>query len=281
MRKYSIVSIIILSGVLFLGVNSYAARQNSKVIYISAKSAIVIDARTDKILYAKNTGLHIPPASCAKVMTALVVLDNLDLDKMMTVSRKAENIEPSKAGLKAGVQYEARDLLAACLMSSSNDASIALAEAVAGSESAFVKLMNDKAKKIGMKNTCFVNATGLPIHLKKGPKKIEQYSTAYDLAQMIRYALNEPLIVELMNTKEKNIKGNNGIEIHLRNHNKMLWRRPKSIIGKTGYTVKSKHCFTGAANSNGRKIVFAILSSKKPWQDISILVNYGLYAKNS
>ncbi|MDP1854300.1 MAG: D-alanyl-D-alanine carboxypeptidase family protein [Candidatus Omnitrophota bacterium] len=261
-----------ISALLLIAAASNAVSKGSGSIYISAKSAIIIDARTKKILYAKNTNLRIPPASTAKVMTALLVLEKINLDKMITVSKKAADVEPSKAGLKRGVQYRAGDLLAACLMASSNDASIALAEEVAGSESEFVKLMNEKAEKSGMKNTCFVNATGLP------SKKIKQYSTVFDLAQMMRHALSEPKIVELMNTKEKVITGANGKKIRLRNHNKMLWKKPKAVIGKTGYTMKSRHCFTGAAFSGGRrKIIFAVLSSRKLWQDLSILVNYGLY----
>lgn len=272
MKRYLSIIIIILG--LLLGISSYATGKTTSVIYVTAKSAVVVDARTNKILYAKNINLHIPPASCAKIMTALVVLEKIELDKLITVSKRAANIEPSKAGLRRGSQYRSADLLAACLMSSANDASIALAEEVCGSESEFVKLMNEKAKKIGMGNTRFANATGLP------SKKIEQYSTVYDLARLMRYALNKPQIVELMNKKEKFISGSDDRKIYLRNHNKMLWKKPKSIIGKTGYTIKSKHCFTGAAGSGGRqKVVFALLSSRKPWQDISILVDHGLYLK--
>ncbi|MEK6714643.1 MAG: D-alanyl-D-alanine carboxypeptidase family protein [Candidatus Omnitrophota bacterium] len=267
-------SIIITLGLLLAGLSSYATGKTHSVIYVTAKSAVVVDARTNKILYAKNINLHIPPASCAKIMTALLVLEKIELDKLITVSKRAASIEPSKAGLRWGSQYRSADLLAACLMSSANDASIALAEEICGSESEFVKLMNEKAKKIGMENTRFANATGLP------SKKIEQYSTVYDLARMMRYALNKPQIVELMNKKEKFISGSDGRKIYLRNHNKMLWKKPKSIIGKTGYTIKSRHCFTGAAGSGSRqKVVFAILSSRRLWQDISILVNHGLYLK--
>lgn len=279
MRKCinSLIITTIISGlILVLSVSVYSTPKTSRIIYITAKSAMVVNERTNKILYAKNQDLRVCPASTAKMMTALIILEKLSLDKIITVSKRSANIEPSRAGLRQGIQYRAGDLLAACLMSSSNDAALALAEGLCGLEDEFVKLMNKKAKKIGMKNTHFANSTGLPSERK------EQYSTAYDLGRLIRYALGKPLIAKLLNTKEKFIKGSDGREIRLANHNKMLWKRPNSIIGKTGYTKKSRHCFVGATTfDRNKRIIFAILSAEKPWQDISIMVNHGLYRYNS
>lgn len=255
---------------LFFRIDVGLAAVKSKIISLSAKSAIAIDSRTGKVLYAKNNNLRIPPASTTKLMTAVIIVESLNLNKAILASKKSANVEPSKAGLLYGVEYKAEDLLSACLMSSSNDAAIALAEGLCGSEQEFVKLMNKKAKKIGMKNTVFANSTGLPV------KNMKQYSTVYDLTKLMRYALKKPLIVELLRTKEKSIKGSDGRKLYLRNHNKMLWRRPNTIIGKTGYTLKSRHCFVGATVSGKKRIVFAILSAKKPWDDISVLVNHGL-----
>lgn len=239
--------------------------------YVTAESAIVLKFANNRVLYSKNVDFSIPPASTTKLMTAVIVLENADLEKFVPVSSNAANKEASKLWLKPKVKYKIKDLLAACLMSSANDATAVLAEAISGSEEEFVKLMNKKAKAIGMKNTCFANSTGLP------SKGLKQYSNVYDLSQLMRYALAKPLISDLLKTKEKYISGSDGRKLRLLNHNKMLWRRPGYIIGKTGYTIKSRHCFVGTAASDEAKIIFAVLSSKKPWQDLTILVNYGLY----
>jgi D-alanyl-D-alanine carboxypeptidase (penicillin-binding protein 5/6) len=210
-------------------------------------------------------------------MTAIVALENSGLDKVITISQRASNIEPSKAGLKKGTKYKIRDLLYACLVSSSNDAAFSLAEGIAGKEETFVRLMNKKAKRIGMKDTHFINSTGLPSYSSEK----EQYSTVYDLSILMRYCLSRPQIIEFLSTKEKYIQGSDSRRIRLINHNKLLFRKSIKIIGKTGYTKKAKHCFVGAVVLDSKKIVFAILASKKPWQDLCILINHGLYYLNN
>jgi D-alanyl-D-alanine carboxypeptidase len=163
-----------------------------------------------------------------------------------------------------------RDLLTACLVSSSNDAAVALAEAVSGSEREFAKRMNLKARELGMNNTFFVNATGLT------DKNHKQYSTAYDLTKLMRAAIQDKQIDETMGITQTVIHGSDGKAIALRTHNKMLWRMPKFVKGKTGWTYASRHTFVGTNYSPNKSIAFAMLSSKKPWTDIERLATFGL-----
>lgn len=203
-------------------------------------------------------------------MTVLVAMERLPLHQNITVTRNAANAQPSKAGLVRGVRYKAVDLITAALVASSNDAAIALAEAVAGSEKEFVKLMNAKAKKLGMNSTKFINSTGLP---EKGRK---QYSTAYDLARLMRHAARDKRIDATMGILNTAIQGNDGKLIFIKSHNKMLWRMPKFVKGKTGWTVASRHTFVGTDYDSRKNIIFAMLSSQKPWLDIERLATFGL-----
>jgi len=241
---------------------------------LSAKSAIVVDVTTGKVLYAKNAYAKLPPASTAKIMTALVALEKLPLDRMVTVSARATQVSPSKAGLTPLAQYKVGDLLIAALVSSSNDAAVVLAEAVAGSEEAFAALMNGKAKKLGMFDTHFVNATGL------NEKKNEQFTTAYDLTKLMRAAAKDKRLDEILGITTTFIRGSDGKLIFIRNHNNMLWRTPRFVKGKTGWTWSSQHTFVGTNYEADKTIAFALLKSKKPWTDIERLAYFGILLKN-
>ncbi|HMK50822.1 MAG TPA: serine hydrolase, partial [Thermodesulfovibrionales bacterium] len=151
---------------------------------LQSRAATVIDATSGKILYAKNPDLKCPPASTTKLMTAIVTLDKADLKDVVTISRNAARVPPHKAGFKEGDRMTVEELLNAALIGSANDAAVALAESVAGSEQAFVELMNKKALSIGATNTRFINPNGLP--------GSGQYITAHDLAKIMDYALLYP-----------------------------------------------------------------------------------------
>ena len=236
---------------------------------------MVVDAKNGDILYGKNPHLRLPPASTTKVMTALIALERLPLNQWVPVSRKAASAERSVAGLKAGVSYRAQDLIIASLVSSSNDAAVALAEAVSGSEEQFVELMNRRAAELGMTDTHFVNSTGLT------DKRCSQYSTAYDLTLLMRRAAGDPRADRMMGILTHVIRGSDSKPIPLRSHNKMLWRVPCFVKGKTGWTFASRHTFVGTNYSTNKKIAFAMLSSQKPWIDIQRLATFGLMLKNS
>jgi len=162
--------------------------------------------------------------------------------------------------------YKVSDLLLCLLMSSANDAGVALAEAMAGTEFRFSLLMNKKAKSWGAKNSFFLNATGLPEYKKR------QYSTAYDLALFMRKCIEYPALTQMMQKKYATISGSDGKVIKLRNHNKFLWRSSNDLIGKTGYTRRAKHCFLGLFSKGNKKLIVAIQGSRKPWDDLEYLI---------
>ncbi|MDD5044301.1 MAG: serine hydrolase [Candidatus Omnitrophica bacterium] len=274
MRIIKIFSALLL--VFSLVLNTCWARQgNRKNPWITARSFVVMDIDDGHVLYAKEPYLKLPAASTVKVMTAIIVLENSSLKNSVVISKNAAGTEPSKAYLGAGATYSTYDLLQALLISSANDAAVALAESISGTEDKFVVLMNWKAKTLGMKNTRFVNASGLP------GRRAQHYTTAYDLAVLMRYASQNSVFNQILGMRASAIKGSDGRRIYLSNHNKLLRTHPKFVVGKTGYTMKAKHCFLGADHKCPKNIVFSILYSRNPWQDIRRLASYGLRLENN
>ncbi|MBI2095097.1 MAG: D-alanyl-D-alanine carboxypeptidase [Candidatus Omnitrophica bacterium] len=254
---------------LLLAAVSAEARPRSKTPSLSARSAVILDADNGGVLFSKNPHLRLPPASTTKVMTVILAMERLPFDRQVPVSATAAGAAPSRAGLSAGARYTVRDLVTAALVSSSNDAAVALAEAVAGNESAFAELMNDKAGRLGMRDTKFINATGLT------ERKRRQYSTASDLAILMRLASGHRTIDRIMGITTTVIVGSDGKPVFLKSHNKMLWRMPKFVKGKTGWTAASLHTFVGTDYEPDKRIIFAMLYSKKPWVDIENLATLG------
>jgi len=233
---------------------------------ITAPSALLIDAATRKVIYAKAPHLRRAPASTTKIMTALVILDHMQLDRTVTIPGWVKTIEPSKVYLRSGEKYLARDLLHAALISSANDAAEVLGVTAAGSRKQFAQWMNEKARRVGCKNTRFANASGLP----PGP----QYSSAYDLALIMNEAQKSAFIVDSLSRRYHVIKSLTGRKIHLRNHNRLLWRSNRSIIGKTGWTRKGRHCFVGRIKWKGREVLVSLLGSHRLWHDLTVLLEY-------
>ncbi|MFH1799926.1 MAG: peptidoglycan-binding protein [Candidatus Omnitrophota bacterium] len=227
-----------------------------------APSAVLLDGRTQKILYAKAPYTKRAPASTTKLLTVMVALDHLSLDKIVRIPGGLESIQPSKVGLHAGERFYVRDLVKAALIKSANDAAEALAILTAGSRPAFAQLMNQKAKSISAKNSYFVNPSGLP--------DSRQYSTAYDLARIMMTASKYPSIVSALKTRSAVIYSRGGRRVPLNNCNKMLWRTD-GVIGKTGWTRTARHCFAGRIQSNGEVIFVGLMGSQKRqylWSDL-------------
>lgn len=234
---------------------------------IKSRAALTIDASTGEILFSKNSNHRLAPASTTKLMTAIVVMENENLSKVVTISKKVSRTAPSKAGFRAGDYVTIEGLLYAALLGSANDAAVALAEGVAGSEQEFVRMMNEKAASIGAGDTKFINATGLPGR--------DQYTTALDLSKILNYALGFPKLREIVGTPEAKITTGKGRIIHVRSTDKLLWSDEKVIGGKTGYTQKAGHCFVGAAQGATKVILVAILGSpsrKNLWTDTEKLI---------
>lgn len=237
---------------------------------VRSRAAVVMNASTGKILYAKNPDLRCQPASTTKLMTALIVVENVHLNDIVKISRNAAYVSPHKAGFKEGDEVTVEKLLYAALLGSANDAAVALAEAVAGSELKFVELMNRKALAIGADNTRFINASGLP-----GP---EQYTTASDLSKIMSYALKYSKLKEIIGTRVAEISTENGKAIFLKNTNRLLWSEEDLVGGKTGYTRKARHCFVCAAERDNDTVVVALLGSpsrRDLWKETETLIGRG------
>jgi D-alanyl-D-alanine carboxypeptidase (penicillin-binding protein 5/6) len=256
--------VIILICLIFVFFVSESQASQSK---LTAKSAIIMDAQSGKILYQRNAAVRYPAASTVKVLTAVMAADKLDLSAELPVSKRAAGIAPSKVYLTEKACYKVIDLLKCFLMASANDAGVVLAEAMAPTEFRFSLLMNEKAKQIGASNSFFLNATGLPEYRKR------QYSTVYDLALFMKECMRYPALIEIMHTKFAKVCGNDGKMINIKNHNKFLWKNTNDLIGKTGYTLKAGHCFLGAFSQGKRRLIIAIQGSKKPWDDLEYLIN--------
>jgi serine-type D-Ala-D-Ala carboxypeptidase (penicillin-binding protein 5/6) len=238
---------------------------------IKSRAALTIDATTGEILFSKNSNRRLPPASTTKLMTAIVAIENGNLSTVVTISKKASRAARIKSRFKEGDQVTIEGLLYAALMRSANDAAVALAEAIAGSEQGFVPLMNEKALSIGAEDTKFVNATGLPGD--------GQYTTVLDLSKILSYAMKFPKLREIIGTPEAKITTEKGKVFYLRSTDRLLWSDKKIIGGKTGYTREAGYCFVCAAQGSTKTILVAILGSpsrKSLWRETEKLVSRNL-----
>ncbi len=235
---------------------------------LSARSAIVIDAGTGEELYSHNPDRPGQPASTIKVLTSLIAIDYLRNNALVPVSSWAANMPRSKVYLRKGKSYYADDLINAVLLASANDASVALAEKIAGSESGFARMMTRKASELGARKTICKTASGLTA---KG-----QQTTARDLAMIFREAMKHREFAE----RVKMVKAKTSYGKTLRNHNKALWQITGAEGGKTGYTWAAKQTYVGKFTRNGNEILVAILGSRNMWNDIAKLVDYGFSKKH-
>jgi D-alanyl-D-alanine carboxypeptidase (penicillin-binding protein 5/6) len=234
---------------------------------IHSRAAIVIDVATQKILYSKNPNIMLPPASTAKLMTAVVAVESKNASDIITISKNASKAHPSKAGFKEGDRVSVEGLLYAALVKSANDAAIALSEGISGSEKKFVSLMNKKAYEIGARNTEFINSTGLP--------NLGQHTTAFDLSIILRYAMGNPKLREILGTRVARISTRNGKRLSFRNTDNLLRSDRKIVGGKTGYTASAMHCFVCEAGYKSKQIIIALLgcpSRKTLWAETERLI---------
>jgi len=243
---------------------------------LQSRSAIVMDAATGNVLYAKNPDLRLMPASTTKLMTALVVIERVNLSDIVTISKNASYAAPTKIGLRQGDRITVETLLYSALMKSANDAAVALAEAVAGSEEQFIFLMNKKAAALGLNDTRFINCNGLP--------GTGQYITAYDLAKLLREAIRYPILREILGTRVAEVSTGKGRTVFVKNTNRLLWADGEFLGGKTGYTRQAKHCFVGAGEREGRTMIVALLGTPVRdllWEETGILMNFGARVLNN
>lgn len=243
--------------------------QKAKPI-VNAKAAILMDAATGETLFGHNTTAIMAPASTTKIMTAVLVLEKLNLNKTITIDNVS--LEGTSVDLTAGEHKTVWELLYGMMMVSGNDAAYELAETISGTEAKFAKLMTQKAQQIGMKNTIFKNASGLPV--------VGHATTAWDMAVLTRYALKKPNFCKLVCTKYKDISGPTpGTVRQLKNHNKLLWKYPYTIGVKTGYTVNAGGCLVAAAQYRGKVLIAVVLNTGAIYNDCIAMFNYGFGLK--
>jgi len=242
---------------------------------LTARAALLMDASTGRVLYQKEADLRLPPASTTKILTAILALESgRKLTESLTVSKEATRVPASKLYLRQGQSVSIEELLYGIMLASANDASVVLAEGVAGSVERFGELMTKKAHDVGATNSHFTNPHGLTAP--------DHYSTAKDLAILFRYAMKNPTFREIVQTKFSSVSTTALVRkkvvprrISVRNHNRLLWGFDGAIGGKTGYTHAAQKCFVGAVQRNGTTLIVSILGARDQWGDTKRLLEYG------
>ena len=235
---------------------------------VSAQSAVIIDADTGEVLFEKKARELKPPASTTKIITAILAIEKGNLDQVVKISSNAANTGEASVGLKCGDELTMYNLLHGALLKSGNDACVAIAENIAPSEEEFVGLMNLKARAIGAYDTTFYNTNGLP-HKK-------HLTTAYDLAIITRYALNNPVFREIVGKKEYTLQWVSPLrQRYIVNTNKLLWTYPTANGVKTGTTESAGRCLVASAHERGRTAIAVVLNSPQRFADARKLLEYG------
>jgi len=251
-------------------------RSATAVPQIVGEAAVLIDGRNGQFLYEKNSSQRVYPASTTKILTAVIALEKCKLDDKVTIPAAACNVEGSAIGLLEGEKISLQDLLYALLLNSGNDTAVAIAMHVAGSVEGFTDLMNKKAVELGAVNSHFNNPNGLP--------DPNHYSTAYDMALISYYTMQNPEFRKIVATKIRTIERDDPTaQIYLENHNRLLWNYEGAIGLKTGYTEEARQCLVSAANRGGRELVAVVMKTEGSniWTDSTALLDYGFNAYNN
>ncbi|MFF3023002.1 serine hydrolase [Gottfriedia sp. NPDC057948] len=267
MKKWLVVGII---GLFLIGI--LIPTNNVKAFGgVSARNAVLMDQKTGRILYGK--AMHDPEriASITKIMTAILAVESGKMQNTITISSRAVQTEGSSIYLKPGQKIKLEDLVYGLMLRSGNDAANAIAEAVGGSIEGFVYMMNEKAKEIGMSNTYFSNPSGLDQQGK------EHYSSAYDMALLTRYAMENPKYAKIAGTKVHRAPNTaESWDYVWKNKNKLLTFMYKySTGGKTGFTKKARRTLVSTASKNGMDLIVVTLNDGQDWQDHMSLFEYG------
>ena len=229
---------------------------------VSAGSAILQDAQTGRVLYEKQADQQSLIASTTKIMTALIVCEQTNVLNRVRIPKEAVGIEGSSMYLKEGEILTVQDLLYGLMLHSGNDAAVALAIYCGGTVEGFAELMNDKAQRLGMTNSHFVNPNGLdsPGH----------YSTARDMAILASYAMENPLFAQTVSTKTVKVG-----ERYLHNHNKLLWTLEGADGVKTGYTKAAGRILVSSCARQGRRLICVTMNDRDDWNDHKTLMEKG------
>ena len=254
--------------------------ENETSLAPKAKSAIMIEATTGDIIFEKNADEKLPPASMTKIMSMLLIVESIEKgviawDEMVTVSANASGMGGSQILLETGEEMSVEDLFKGIAIASGNDAVVALAEKIAGTEEMFVDMMNDRAKELGLSNTNFKNPHGLD--------ETNHYSTARDMSIMARELVKHKKVLEYTSIYETYLRENLDTKVWLVNTNKLV-RFYDGIDGlKTGYTKGAGYCLTATANKNNMRLIAVVMgeeTSQTRNSEITSMMDYG-YAQYS
>jgi D-alanyl-D-alanine carboxypeptidase (penicillin-binding protein 5/6) len=228
---------------------------------LSASGILVLDVASGQPVYAKQATVRRPMASLTKLMTALIIAENHQLDEVVTVSESATRVPGNRAYLPAGEKFTVGDLLTALLVASANDAAIVLAEYHSGSVPAFVEAMNARALQLGLNDTSYADPIGLD--------HADQYSTPRDIAWLSSFVLKQPVIEERMEKRWAKIYSSAGTELQLVHTHALIQQHTDSIIaGKTGTTDEARQCLVSMVEQDGRKYVVVLLYSAQRYTDM-------------
>jgi D-alanyl-D-alanine carboxypeptidase (penicillin-binding protein 5/6) len=235
---------------------------------INGKAAVLMDANSGRVLWGSNIHEKLPMASTTKIMTALVALEYGDLQDRVVISPSASGIEGSSIWLSPGEEHSLEDLLFGLMLRSGNDAAVAIAEHISGSIEAFAELMNQKAREIGAENTNFTNPHGLPDD--------NHYTTAYDLALIASYSLQNQDFERIVSTKYKTIPWpGHEWDRAMKNKNKLLWDYEGATGVKTGYTQKAGRCLVSSAKRDGMYMTAVVLNCGLMFEECVSLMEFG------
>ncbi|PIP30309.1 hypothetical protein COZ22_01000 [bacterium (Candidatus Howlettbacteria) CG_4_10_14_3_um_filter_37_10] len=243
---------------------------NESSLSVSAKSAIVVDNSTGNVLFEKDISTKRPPASIAKILTAIVATETMDLNKRLKVSESAANMEPNKVYLGAGEEIRLEDLLICLMTASANDAAEVIAENFPGGRSAFIDKLNEKIIDLGLTNTHYKNPSGLD--------EDGFYTSALDMATIVRYAIDKtPDVIRYAGIREYTVPGTEDLNYeHYTAHiSDLLKSYPYMIASKPGFTYNAGHTLIGIAQRNNKKIVMIYLDSNDGMNDGTNLFEYG------
>ncbi|GIW69850.1 MAG: hypothetical protein KatS3mg101_0597 [Patescibacteria group bacterium] len=233
---------------------------------IAGEAAIVVDAETGDVMYAKNADVKMPLASLVKIMTALVVIEHSSLSEYATISEGAANVGENSMGLSAGEAYTIEELLYGLMLNSGNDAAYALAENVGGTVDRFVEWMNRRVQELGLKDTKFYDPSGLDDR---------SYTTPRELAVLTEFAMRHEDFRKIVATVEKELPYSDMHKyIYLENQTNLLTTYPGVIGVKTGYTEEAGLCLSTYAENGGRKLVGVVLDSIDRKGDMIIMLDY-------
>ncbi|MBE6023664.1 MAG: D-alanyl-D-alanine carboxypeptidase [Cellulosilyticum sp.] len=244
---------------------------------VKAKGAVLIEQESGRVLYEQNAYAPLPMASTTKIMTCILALEKGKLDDIVVTSKRASQAPPVKLKLKVGEKQRLGDLLYALMLQSDNDVAVAIAEHIGGSVEGFCEMMTEKAREIGAQNTSFKTPNGLDAE--------GHYATAYDMALIGAYALNNPEFVKIVTTTTISIPTvdtENSQRHDLQNKNRFIYTYEGADGIKTGFTNKAGHCFVGGAKKNDMQLIATALGSgwgkdgkTQKYTDVINMMNYG------